>query len=74
MYYASLEYAYSGLSVFLDVGSVWDTPAAAHPRVSTGLGFYAGPAFATIGFPLNTSNVTAIFTMGLRISETKLRW
>jgi hypothetical protein len=74
MYYASVEYAYTGLAVFLDVGSVWDTPADAHTRVSTGLGFYAGPAFATIGFPLNTSNVTAVFTMGLRISETKLRW
>jgi hypothetical protein len=74
MYYASIEYAYTGLAVFLDVGSVWDTPGDSHVRVSTGLGFYAGPAFATIGFPLNTDNVTAVFTMGLRISETKLRW
>jgi hypothetical protein len=74
LYYASLEYAYTGLSVFLDVGSVWDGPGESHARVSTGLGFYAGPAFATIGFPLNTNKVTAVFTMGLRVSETKLRW
>lgn len=74
LYYASLEYAYTGLSVFLDVGSVWDRPGESHTRVSTGLGFYAGPAFATIGFPLNTNHVTAVFTMGLRVSETKLRW
>ena len=74
LYYASLEYAYTGLSVFLDVGSVWDQPGDSHTRVSTGLGFYAGPAFASIGFPLNTSHVTAVFTMGLRVSETKLRW
>jgi outer membrane translocation and assembly module TamA len=74
MYYASVEYAYSGLAVFLDVGSVWDRPGDHHARVSTGLGFYAGPVFATIGFPLNTDKVSAVFTMGLRISETKLRW
>jgi hypothetical protein len=74
MYYASVEYAYSGLAVFLDVGSVWDHPEDHHARVSTGLAFYAGPAFATIGFPLNTNKVSAVFTMGLRISETKLRW
>jgi len=74
MYYASLEYAYSGISVFLDVGSVWDHPGDAHVRVSTGLGFHAGPAFASVGFPLNTNKVTAVFTMGLRISETQLRW
>jgi hypothetical protein len=74
MYYASVEYVYTGLAVFLDVGSVWDQPGESHARVSTGLGFYAGPAFATIGFPLNTDRVTAVFTMGLRISETKLRW
>jgi hypothetical protein len=43
-------------------------------RVSTGLGFHAGPAFASVGCPLNNNKVTAVFTMGLRISETQLRW
>lgn len=74
MYYASVEYRYTGLAVFLDVGSVWDTPADKRVRVSTGIGFHAGPAFAAVGFPLNTDNLTAVFTMGLRFSETRLRW
>ena len=74
MYYASVEYGYSGVSVFLNLGSVWDAPADRRLRVSTGIGFHAGPAFATVGFPLNTDNLSAVFTMGLRLSETKLRW
>ena len=74
MYYASVEYRYTGLGVFLDMGSVWDAPADKHARVSTGIGFYAGPAFATIGFPLNTSNLGAVFTFGLRFSEKPFRW
>jgi hypothetical protein len=74
MFYASVEYAYTGVAVFLDVGSVWDQPADKRIRVSTGLGFHAGPAFASIGFPLNTNHLTAVFTMGLRVSETKLKW
>jgi hypothetical protein len=74
MYYASVEYGYSGLAVFLDVGSVWDRPADRRARVSTGLELSAGPVFATIGFPLNTDTVTAVFTMGIRVSETRLRW
>ena len=74
MYYASVEYRYTGLAVFLDLGSVWDAPAESRTRVSTGIGFHAGPAFATIGFPLNTDNLTAVFTMGLRFSESPFRW
>jgi outer membrane translocation and assembly module TamA len=74
MYYASVEYRYSGLAVFLDLGSVWDTPADKKTRVSTGIGFHAGPAFATIGFPLNTNDLTAVFSMGLRFTEKPFRW
>jgi len=74
MYYASVEYNYSGIAVFLDLGSVWDTPADRKTRVSTGIGFHAGPAFATIGFPLNTNNLTAVFSMGLRFTEKPFRW
>ena len=74
MVYASVEYGYSGVGVFLDMGSVWDQPSDRRFRVSTGLSFHAGPAFATVGFPLNTDNLTAVFSMGLRIGETKLRW
>jgi len=74
MYYASVEYRYTGLAVFLDVGSVWDAPGESRSRVSTGLGFHSGPAFATIAFPLNTDNLTTVFTMGVRFSESRLRW
>jgi outer membrane translocation and assembly module TamA len=74
MYYASVEYRYTGLAVFLDLGSVWDAPAKSTTRVSTGIGFHAGPVFATVGFPLNTDNLTAVFTMGLRFSESMFRW
>jgi Omp85 superfamily domain len=74
MYYASVEYRYTGLAVFLDLGSVWDAPGKSTTRVSTGIGFHAGPAFASVGFPLNTDNLTAVFTMGLRFSESMFRW
>jgi len=74
MYYASVEYRYTGVGVFLDLGSAWDDHLENRVRVSTGLTFRAGPAFATVGFPLNTDNVTAIFSLGLRLPETKLRW
>lgn len=74
MYYASVEYRYTGLAVFLDVGSVWDAPAKSTTRVSTGIGLHAGPVFASVGVPLNTDNLTAVFTMGLRFSESLFRW
>jgi len=74
MVYASVEYGYSGVGVFLDMGSVWDRPADRRFRVSTGLSFHAGPAFASVGFPLNTDNLTAVFSLGVRIGETNLRW
>jgi hypothetical protein len=74
MVYASVEYGYRGVGVFLDMGSVWDQPSDRRFRVSTGLSFHAGPAFASVGFPLNTDNLTAVFSMGVRIGETKLRW
>jgi hypothetical protein len=74
MFYASVEYGYSGVSVFLDTGSLWDEHADSRVRVSTGIGFHAGPAFASVGFPLNTHTFGAVFTMGLRISEGKIRW
>jgi Omp85 superfamily domain len=72
--YASVEYRYSGVGVFLDLGSVWDEQTESRVRASTGLTFLAGPTFASIGFPLNTSNLTAIFSIGIRVQETKLRW
>jgi hypothetical protein len=74
VFYASLEYGYSGVSVFLDAGSLWDGRAESRVRVSSGIGFHAGPAFASVGFPLNTDNFGAVFTMGIRFAEGKNRW
>ena len=58
--YSSIEYRYTGLALFLDVGSVWDANTERHVRVSTGFGFHAGPAFLVVGFPLNTDNLRAV--------------
>jgi hypothetical protein len=72
--YSSIEYRYTGLALFVDVGSVWDVATERRVRVSTGFGLHAGPAFLLVGFPLNTANLSAVFTMGLRISGVGIRW
>jgi outer membrane translocation and assembly module TamA len=66
MFHSSVEYRYRVLGVFLDAGSVWDETSDRKVRVSAGLSFRAGPAFFAVGFPLNTDNMRAVFTMGLR--------
>jgi outer membrane protein assembly factor BamA len=72
--YSSIEYRYTGLTLFLDIGSVWDANTERHVRVSTGFGFHGGPAFLVVGFPLNTDNLTAVLAMGLRIPGLGARW
>jgi hypothetical protein len=72
--YSSLEYRYRGLALFLDSGSVWDAEAERRVRVSTGFGFHAGPAFLTVGFPLNTDDVTAVVALGLRVPGVGAQW
>jgi hypothetical protein len=74
MAYSSVEYRYTGLSLFLDIGSVWDANTERKVRVSTGFGFHGGPAFLVVGFPLNTDNLTAVVALGLRIQGVGLRW
>jgi len=74
MVYSSVEYRYTGLSLFLDVGSVWDANTTRKIRVSTGFGFHGGPAFLVVGFPLNTDNLTAVLALGLRIPGVGIRW
>jgi hypothetical protein len=74
MAYSSLEYRYTGVSLFLDVGSVWDVNKEKRIRVSTGFGLHAGPTFLTVGFPLNTENLSAIVSLGLRIPGVGIRW
>jgi hypothetical protein len=66
MFHTSFEYQYHWLGMFLDVGSVWDNGADAKLRVSTGVTFNPGPAFFTLGFPVNTDEFRAVFMMGLR--------
>jgi hypothetical protein len=72
--HASLEYRYAGAGLFLDLGTVWDTANARRLRSSAGFSFQAGPAFLTVGFPLNTGRMTAIVTLGLRASGVRFRW
>ncbi len=72
--YSSFEYRYTGLALFLDVGSVWDANTERRVRVSAGFGFHGGPAFVSVGFPLNTDNLTAVVTAGLRIPGIGIRW
>jgi Omp85 superfamily domain len=74
MAYSSAEYRYTGLALFLDIGSVWNANTERHVRVSTGFGFHGGPAFLVVGFPLNTDNLTAVLAMGLRIPGIGARW
>jgi hypothetical protein len=74
LFYSSLEYRYRGLALFLDAGSVWDSGAERRVRVSSGFGFHAGPAFLTVGFPLNTDDVTAMVALGLRMQGIGIRW
>jgi hypothetical protein len=68
MFHASLEYSFRALGLFLDAGSVWDAGTDRRVRFATGLTATPGPAFFTVGFPLNTSEFGAVFTMGVRFS------
>jgi hypothetical protein len=72
--YSSVEYRYTGLALFLDIGSVWNANTERRVRASTGFGFHAGPAFLVVGFPLNTDDLTAVVTFGLRIQGVGIRW
>jgi hypothetical protein len=72
--YSSFEYRYTGLAMFLDVGSVWNANTEKKVRVSAGFGFHGGPAFLTVGFPLNTDNMTAILSVGLRVPGIGIQW
>jgi hypothetical protein len=66
MFHTSLEYQYRGLGMFVDAGSVWDDGADRRVRVATGVTVNPGPVFFTVGFPLNTDEFRAVFTMGFR--------
>ncbi len=68
MYHASAEYTYRGAGLFLDAGSVWNGGESARHRFSAGITYNPGPVFVTVGFPLNTGQVHAVFAMGFRWS------
>jgi outer membrane protein assembly factor BamA len=68
MFHTTVEYRYQGLGMFLDTGSVWDARGERRVRVSTGVTFNPGPVFFTLGFPVNTDEFRAVFTMGFRFS------
>ena len=74
MIHSSVEYRYTGVGLFLDIGSVWDAGAEKQVRVSTGFAFHAGPAFLIVGFPLNTDSLSATVMLGLRIPGVDIRW
>jgi hypothetical protein len=72
IFYGSLEYRYRDVGMFLDAGSVWNDGAERRTRVSTGVTFTPGPLFFTLGFPVNTDEFRAVFTMGFRYSNSVL--
>jgi hypothetical protein len=73
VFHTSVEYRFRGLAFFLDSGSVWDAGSDARVRVATGIGFHPGPFFMTVGFPLNTDDVRAVFTTGIRFGGIGVR-
>jgi hypothetical protein len=64
--HASVEYRNRGVAFFLDGGSIWNAADERRPRFSTGLGYHEDNFFATLAFPLNTSNLRAAFMIGAR--------
>ena len=72
MFHTALEYTYRAMGMFVDAGSVWDEFVPRKVRVSTGVTFTPGPAFFTVGFPVNTDEFRAVFTMGVRISRVSV--
>ncbi len=73
MFHGSLEYRYRALAFFFDSGSVWDDGTDPRVRVATGIGLHAGSFFMTVGFPLNTDDVRAVFTTGIRFGGMGIR-
>ena len=66
MVYTSAEYRYGAFALFVDAGSVWNDGTQKQFRVSVGGGIQAGPVNLTLGIPLNTNELRAVFTAGIR--------
>jgi hypothetical protein len=67
MVHVSGEYRYRVFAMFLDAGSVWDKGDPRTFRVSTGFGIVSGPFYMTVGFPVNTDELRAVFAIGVRM-------
>jgi hypothetical protein len=66
LFYTSVEYRNRGFAFFLDTGSVWERETDARVRFASGFGYHRDRVFVTLGFPLNTDDLDAIFTAGVR--------
>jgi hypothetical protein len=66
MFHASAEYRQHGFAFFFDLGSVWDRATPSRTRTSAGLGYHRDNVFITLGFPINTDDVDAMFMAGVR--------
>jgi hypothetical protein len=64
--HGSVEYRNRVFAVFLDGGSVWSDVDRSRMRFSTGLGLHHDNFFATLAFPLNTSDFRTMFMIGVR--------
>ncbi len=73
VFHTSLEYRYWGFALFLDSGSVWDSGVDKRVRVAAGFGYHSDPFYMTLGFPLNTDDVRAVFTVGIRFGGIGIR-
>jgi Omp85 superfamily domain len=73
VFHTSFEYRYLGFALFLDSGAVWDTGIDKRVRVAAGFGYHSDPFFMTLGFPLNTDDVRAVFTTGVRFGGISMR-
>lgn len=69
MFHASLEYRFKWVQAFFDAGSVWNKGTERQVRTSVGFGLLAGPVYLTLGIPLNTDDLRAVFMMGLRFKS-----
>jgi outer membrane protein assembly factor BamA len=69
MFHGSLEYRFSVVQLFVDVGSVWNEGTERKIRASTGVGVVAGPVFMTVGVPIDTNDLRAVFMMGYRFGS-----
>jgi hypothetical protein len=69
MFSTTVEYRFHDVGMFLDSGSVWNDGTTRRARFSTGVTYNPGPVFFTLGFPLNTDEFHAVFTMGFRVSS-----